>query len=125
MHFVFRAACLGAAASLITVLFSRPAFAAREPPAPGLSPETIKKVDDAAAEVLKRSAVPGTLVAVVRGGRIVYLHAYGNARLGPRVPADPALRYAIGSISMQFTASALLLLQQDGKLEQFQVAVKE
>ena len=116
MHHPLRAARHCAAAALAALLISQPAFAAEEPLAGSLSPETIRKIDDAAAEVLKKTAVPSTSIAVVRDGRIVYLHAYGNARLEPRVPADPALRYGIGSISKQFTASALLLLQQDGKL---------
>lgn len=116
MHYSVRVARLSAAASLITLLLSQPVLAAGEPATDGLSAEAIQKIDDAAAEVLKRTAVPGTSIALVRDGRIVFLRAYGNARLEPRVPADPALRYGIGSISKQFTASALLLLQEDGKL---------
>jgi CubicO group peptidase (beta-lactamase class C family) len=116
MHHPLRSALLCAAAALTTLLISQPAFAAEAPAADSLSPETIGKIDDAVAEVLKKTAVPGTSIAVVRDGRIVYLHAYGYAQLEPSVPADPALRYGIGSISKQFTASALLLLQQDGKL---------
>jgi CubicO group peptidase (beta-lactamase class C family) len=38
------------------------------------------------------------------------------ARLDPALPADAGMRYAIGSISKQFTAAALLLLAQEGKL---------
>jgi CubicO group peptidase (beta-lactamase class C family) len=114
-HFT-HAACAGAVAALAVLLISQPAFAAGEQPAGSLSPEVIQKIDDAATEVLKKTAVPGTSIAVVRDGHIVYLHAYGSAHLEPSVPADPALRYGIGSISKQFTASALLLLQQDGKL---------
>jgi CubicO group peptidase (beta-lactamase class C family) len=59
-------------------------------------------------------------VAVVKGGKLIYTHAYGSARLAtgssPAVPATPEMRYSIGSISKQFTAAAILLLQQDGKL---------
>ncbi|MDQ2667485.1 MAG: beta-lactamase family protein, partial [Gemmatimonadota bacterium] len=43
--------------------------------------------------------------------------AYGDANLDARVPAAVDMRYAIGSISKQFTASAVLLLQEDGKLK--------
>lgn len=74
-------------------------------------------IDAAALEVLKKTGVPSASIAIVRDGRIAYVHAYGNARIEPKaVAAKPAMRYAIGSISKQFTASALLLLQQDGKL---------
>jgi CubicO group peptidase (beta-lactamase class C family) len=50
----------------------------------------------------------------------VYTHAYGSARLAtattPAIPATPEMRYSIGSISKQFTAAAILLLQEEGKL---------
>src|SRR5262249_30842577 len=45
-----------------------------------------------------------------------YVHAYGSARLEPPTPATTAMRYSIGSISKQFTAAAVLLLMQEGKL---------
>ena len=83
---------------------------------PGLSAETQKKVDAAVAEVLQKTGAPSASIAIVRDGRIVYVQAYGDARLEPKLPAEPGMRYAIGSVSKQFTAAAILLLQQDGKL---------
>ena len=83
---------------------------------PGLSAETQKKIDSAVTEVLEKTGAPSASIAIVRDGRIVYLQAYGDARLEPKVPAEPGMRYAIGSVSKQFTAAAILLLQQDGKL---------
>ena len=55
-------------------------------------------------------------MAVVRDGRFAYAQAYGHARLDPRLPATPDMRYSIGSISKQFAAACVLLLQQEGKL---------
>ena len=40
----------------------------------------------------------------------------GVVRTDPKTPATPAMRYAIGSVSKQFTATALLLLAEEGKL---------
>ncbi|HEV7595265.1 MAG TPA: serine hydrolase domain-containing protein, partial [Gemmatimonadaceae bacterium] len=74
------------------------------------------KVDSIATQVLQTTGVPSASVAVVRHGRVAYANAYGAARLDPRVAATPEMRYAIGSVSKQFTATAILLLQQDGKL---------
>jgi D-alanyl-D-alanine carboxypeptidase len=74
------------------------------------------KVDSIASAVLASTGVPSATVAVVRHGRLVYANAYGNAKLNPDVRATPAMRYALGSISKQFTASAILLLQEQGKL---------
>jgi len=81
-----------------------------------ISPELKGKIDAAAEQVLAKTGVPSASVAVVEHGKIVYTHAYGKAKLDPPVAATPAMRYSIGSISKQFTATAMLLLQQEGKL---------
>ncbi len=65
---------------------------------------------------MKQRGVPSASVAVVKGGMLVYTHAYGNAQLNPDKAATPDMRYSIGSISKQFTATAILLLQEQGKL---------
>ncbi len=81
-----------------------------------ISPELRAKVDEAAADVLEKTGVPSAEVGIVQGGKVVYAKAYGDARLVPELKASQAMRYPIGSISKQFTAAAVLLLQQDGKL---------
>jgi CubicO group peptidase (beta-lactamase class C family) len=85
-----------------------------------LDPALKTRVDRIAAQVLDQTGVPSASVAVVQHGKLVYTHAYGSARLAtpttPAVPATPEMRYSIGSISKQFTAAAILLLQEQGKL---------
>lgn len=81
-----------------------------------ISPAMQAKVNAAAEAVLAKTGVPSASVAIVEHGAIVYTHAYGNARLNPAVAATPAMRYSIGSVSKQFTAAAMLMLQQEGKL---------
>ena len=78
------------------------------------------RIDRIAAQVLEKTGVPSALLAIVMNGKLVYTHAYGWARMAdgaaPGVAATPAMRYSIGSISKQFTAAAILMLQEDGKL---------
>jgi D-alanyl-D-alanine carboxypeptidase len=74
------------------------------------------KVDSAALQVLRETGTPSASVAVVKNGEIVYLQAYGNAKLNPDLAATINMRYAIGSISKQFTAASILLLEQEGKI---------
>jgi len=74
------------------------------------------KVDSIATTVLAATGVPSASIAVVTHGRLALAKAYGAAKLEPATSATPAMRYAVGSISKQFTASAVLLLQQQGKL---------
>ncbi|HWL84400.1 MAG TPA: serine hydrolase domain-containing protein [Polyangiaceae bacterium] len=75
-----------------------------------------KNVDTIARDVLEKTGVPSASVAVVQSGKIAYVKAYGNARLDPLAPAAPDMRYCIGSISKQFTAAAVMLLVEEGKL---------
>jgi CubicO group peptidase (beta-lactamase class C family) len=74
-------------------------------------------IDAAAADVLKATGVPSASVAVVQGGKVAYVKAYGMARLEPPMPAEAGMQYSIGSISKQFTAAVVLLLVQDGKVK--------
>ena len=75
------------------------------------------RVDAIAAGVLEQRGVPSASIAAVQGGKLVYTHAYGRAHIDPDKAATPDMRYSIGSISKQFTAAALLILQEQGKLK--------
>jgi CubicO group peptidase (beta-lactamase class C family) len=81
-----------------------------------IDPALKARIDAIANDVLKETGVPSASVAIVRGGKLVYTCAYGEARLDPPTPATPDMRYSIGSISKQFTAAAILLLREQGKL---------
>src|ERR1017187_5453634 len=85
-----------------------------------LDPALQTRVDRIAQQVLDQTGVPSASVAVVQHGKLAYTHAYGSARLAtattPPIPATPEMRYSIGSIPKQFTAAAILLLQEEGKL---------
>ena len=82
-----------------------------------IDPALKARVDAIAQGVLVQRGVPSASVAVVQGGKLVYTHAYGLAHIGPDRSATPDMRYSIGSISKQFTAAAILMLQQQGKLK--------
>jgi D-alanyl-D-alanine carboxypeptidase len=81
-----------------------------------LSPDLRAGVDRIAREVLAATGVPSASLAIVRDGRVAYVEAYGDARLEPRTPASPGMRYSIGSISKQFTSAAILMLAEERKL---------
>ena len=81
-----------------------------------LSADVTQKIDTVVTDALTRSGVPSASIAVVKDGQTVYVKAYGDARLEPKTAATSSMRYSIGSISKQFTATAILLLQEQGKL---------
>lgn len=60
--------------------------------------------------------VAGTSVAVVKGGTTLVSKAYGMADLELDVPTPANASYEIGSVTKQFTAAAVLLLRDEGKL---------
>jgi D-alanyl-D-alanine carboxypeptidase len=74
------------------------------------------RMDDVAEQLLGESDVAGFSVAVSRGGSVVFADGYGFADLRRDVPASADTVYGIASITKQFTAAAMLKLQEDGKL---------
>jgi CubicO group peptidase (beta-lactamase class C family) len=81
-----------------------------------IGPALRDQIDRIVGQVLEQTGVPSASVAIVQHGKLAYTHAYGKAHLQPPVPATPEMRYSIGSISKQFTATGILLLQEQGKL---------
>lgn len=59
---------------------------------------------------------PGAAVLVEKGGEVILRRGYGMADLELGVPIAPDMVFRLGSITKQFTAAAVLLLVQDGKL---------
>src|SRR5262252_868525 len=59
---------------------------------------------------------PGASIAVIENGKIIYSKGYGSANLEYGVPNTPATVFDLASVSKQFTAFAIHLLAQDGKL---------
>jgi CubicO group peptidase (beta-lactamase class C family) len=105
--------------SLVILAITSLASAALAAPASAqntLDASTQTAIDSAAHDVLTRTGAPSASIAVVRNGEIVFAQAYGSARLEPALAASPTMRYSIGSVSKQFTATAILLLAERGKL---------
>ena len=59
---------------------------------------------------------PGCALAVIKDGSIIYKRGYGAADLDHDVPISPGTVFHVASVSKQFTAFAVLLLAQQGKL---------
>jgi CubicO group peptidase (beta-lactamase class C family) len=78
-------------------------------PPPGLDAE--------AARVLKTFEVPGMAVAIVKNGKVVVAKGYGIRRIGEPAPVDPRTLFGIASNTKVFTATALGLLVEEGKLD--------
>ena len=73
------------------------------------------KIPPKAEAALKESGAPSVSLAVVSDGKI-WAKAFGKANLAENRPATVSTRYAVGSVSRQFTAAAILLLEAQSKL---------
>jgi CubicO group peptidase (beta-lactamase class C family) len=73
-------------------------------------------VDDYIEKQLKSDSIPGLSLAVVRDGKIEKARGYGFADVELAVPATEHTVYQWASITKQFTATAIMLLAQDGKV---------
>jgi CubicO group peptidase (beta-lactamase class C family) len=76
-------------------------------------------LDSAAMAYVAATIVPGVSVAVVRGDQVLLQKGYGRVDLEWDVatPQDGGASYEIGSVTKQFTAAAVLLLVEAGKLD--------
>jgi len=74
------------------------------------------KIDDYVKAEMARQKIPGLSLAVLRDGKIELLRSYGLANVEHQVPVKPETVFQSGSIGKQFTAAAIMILVQDGKL---------
>ena len=73
--------------------------------------------DDYVNKAIKDWEVPGVAIAVVKDDKIVFAKGYGVRELGKTDPITPNTVFAIGSSSKAFTAAALAMLVDEGKLK--------
>ncbi len=65
---------------------------------------------------MKAQQIPGVSLAVIRNGEIVLARGYGYANIEHQAPVKPETIFQSGSMGKQFTATAVMLLMEDGKL---------
>jgi CubicO group peptidase (beta-lactamase class C family) len=82
-------------------------------PAPAAAPPDL---DSFVAQVMKTFQVPGIGLAIVKDGKVVVAKGYGVRKLGEVGPVDGQTRFGIASNTKVFTAAALGLLVEEGKL---------
>jgi D-alanyl-D-alanine carboxypeptidase len=79
-------------------------------------PGKADKIDDYITAQIKGLHVPGASLAIVRDGHITKARGYGFANLELRSPGTKETVYEIGSTSKQFTATAIMMLVEEGKV---------
>jgi len=65
---------------------------------------------------MSRQRIPGLSLAVIKDGKTILAKGYGLANVEHQVPVKPETIFQSGSVGKQFTATAVMLLAEDGKL---------
>lgn len=94
--------------SLLLVFSFLPSAPAAEDPLQGL--------DDYVNKALKDWEVPGLALAVVKDDKLVLIRGYGVRKVGETTPVDGHTVFAIGSVTKSFTAAAVGILVDEGKV---------
>lgn len=74
-------------------------------------------IDEYIQAEMKKRLIPGIAVAAIRNGAIIKLKGYGFANLEHDVPVTPDTVFELASLTKGFTATAIMLLVEEGKLK--------
>jgi CubicO group peptidase (beta-lactamase class C family) len=77
--------------------------------------DIIRNVDAFMHSAIEKSRFTGTIL-IARDGKVLISKGYGMANAEYEVPNSPRTKFRIGSLTKQFTATAILMLQEQGKL---------
>jgi serine beta-lactamase-like protein LACTB, mitochondrial len=112
------AAAFGLGATLVFVFVAQFFLAASSAAqSPQFAPQKRTEIETAISRFMAANSVPGVSVAVVENGAEEWSAGFGTADLENFVPATPHTLYRLASISKSLTATAALLLWQQGKLD--------
>ena len=104
------------ACGLPTASFVR-AQSASSPATPTVDAQALSAFDARVEAVRRQFDVPGIAVAIVKDGQVVLARGYGLRETGKPAPVDEHTMFAIASNTKAFTATALQMLAEDGKLD--------
>ena len=78
--------------------------------------DALRGVDDAFVTAAREKRIPGVVWGVIRGGALTHASGTGVTRDGGSTVPDADTVYRIASMTKSFTASAILLLRDEGRL---------
>src|SRR5215475_2169846 len=101
-------ACLLVASAGIILLFVTP----------GVAQDDISaKADMYIKYEMQKQQIPGLSLAVIKAGQIILAKGYGFANVEHQVPVKPETIFQSGSVGKQFTATAVMILVEEGKIK--------
>lgn len=84
--------------------------------ASAVAQDVAARVDDFIKAEMQKQKIPGVSLAVVKDGKPLIVKGYGFANLEHQVPVKPETIFQSGSVGKQFTATAVMMLVEEGKI---------
>ena len=81
-----------------------------------IDPQRLARVETVVREEMQNQRIPGLAIAIVDHGQVALARGYGYADLEHEVPVSTETLFQSGSVGKQFTATAVMLLVEDGRL---------
>jgi N-acyl-D-amino-acid deacylase len=97
--------------------FPPPVTPPAEIPISGAAVPGMESYDQTITDFMRKHAIPGGAVAVVRDGKLVYARGFGYADVANKTPVQPDALFRIASVSKPITAAAIMKLVEEGKLK--------
>jgi N-acyl-D-amino-acid deacylase len=88
-----------------------------EIPISGAAVPGMGSYDQTITDFMRKYAIPGGAVAVLRDGKLVYARGFGYADVESKTPVQPDALFRIASVSKPITAAAIMKLVEEGKLK--------
>ncbi len=105
---VIKGRSLALLAGMMLLLLAAPAMA---------QGEITGKVDEFIKAAMQEQKIPGVSVAVVKNGEVILAKGYGYANVEHQAAVKPETVFQSGSVGKQFTATAVMILVEEGKIE--------
>src|SRR5215813_7016401 len=74
------------------------------------------QIDDYIKQAMQKRRIPGLALAVVKDGQVIKAQGYGVANLETETPVTPETVFELASVTKQFTATAIMILVEEGKV---------
>jgi len=113
---MFKMSAICLASCLVLQLLQLPLGAAHAAPGPASVDQALAAKIDAVVAAHYKAGKPGATLIVVKDGKTVLRKAYGMADLARKLALRPEATLRLGSITKQFTAVAIMILADEGKL---------
>lgn len=79
--------------------------------------QSIDSIDAFLEIEIEAKKIPGLSIAIIKNGKVVHKNSYGHSVVEHQVPAKNNTIYPLASLTKQFIATGILLLEQDGKID--------